>query len=177
MNTETMSLRELAVQWKPHAEQLRAAVKAFQGERGEGKIYWQTFLKLNPSLANDLGIDPEAHWDKKLANALSFFYAYHVTGTRKERDLKRRKQDRQRAASTPEQRAAWREQKRESLARLAAGERRKVHHTRVKPIIARREDLDEPAVNPVPEASNGAGLRGTLLRTIEQLQSLLKAIE
>jgi len=177
MNINEMSLRELCVQWKPHAEQLRAAVKAFQGERGEDKIYWQTFLKLNPSLANDLGLDPEGHWDKKLANALSFFYTYHVTGTRKERDSKRRANERERARSTPEQRAAWREQKRESNARLAAGERRKVHRTRIKPIIARREDLDEPAVNPVPEASNGYGLRGTLLRAIEQLQSLLKAIE
>jgi len=161
---DSMSLREICAQWKPYTEDLRKAVKAFLDDRpGETKIYWQTFLKLNPALAGELGIDPEGHWDKKLANALSFFYAYHVTGTRKERDLKRRKQ--------------WREQKRESNARLAAGVRRKLHHTRIKPIIARREDLDEPAVNPVPEASNGAGLRGTLLRTIEQLQSLLKAIE
>lgn len=156
MNTENMSLREICVQWKPHVEQLGKAVKAFQGERGEDKIYWETFLKLNPSLANDLGIDPAVHWDKKLANALSFFYAYHVTGTRKERDSNRR-------------------------ARLAAGIRRKMVHTRIKPIVARREDMDMPyisaAVNPVPEASNGSGLRGSLLRTIEQLQSLLKAIE
>ena len=134
MNTENMSLREIVVQWKPHAEQLGKAVKAFQGERGEDKIYWETFLKLNPSLANDLGIDPDGHWDKKLANALSFFYAYHVTGTRKERDSKRRAKEREQGRSTPEQRAAWREQKRESNARLAEGIRRKRVHSRVKPI-------------------------------------------
>lgn len=179
MNINEMSTRDLCFKWKPYAEQLGKAVKTYLNDRGETKIgRWDMVLKLNPDLAVELGIDLSQPLAKPVLTALSFFYAYHVTGERKERDSKRRAKDRQ---STPEQRAMWREQKRESLARLAAGERRKVHHTRVKPIIARREDLDMPyisaAVNPVPEASNGAGLRGSLLRTIEQLQSLLKAIE
>lgn len=145
----------------PYKEQLGALAASFRADRGGNLINWRAFIRAHPELATKLGINIKAAWKRELSQSLSYFYRYHVTGQRKAQDIARKKAKSAIAkqASTPEQRAYW---------RLGHPRTR----TKIQPIVARREDMDLP---PVP-ASNG-GLRGSLLRTIEQLQSLLKAIE
>jgi len=166
----------LCEEWKPYIAEFKAAVEPYRATRGNTRsIAWQAFFEKHPQLAQRLGIKP-ADVRREVSQALSYFYGYHVTGERKLADLARREKERQerqeRRASTPDQRAAWRAQKQESNARLAARIRRQKVRTTVKPIVARREDVGLP-----PLETNGVGLRASLVRTIEQLQSLLKAIE
>lgn len=169
--------QELSAQWRPLRQELGEKAGNFLAERGDNKLRWQPFLERNPDLAKKLGVDV-VNWDSDMAQSLSYFYHYHVIGDRKQRDLERRQRERAEQAAgvikprrhgNAAQRAKWREQKRESLARIAA----RITRT-PKPIVSRREDVGLP---PLEASNNGPGLRASLVRTIEQLQSLLKAIE